>query len=129
MTMKKKHSWNFQLLPGQPDIVSGGYAMDTTGKAVEDEVQNVLPSYLHFHGVNKIVLQLGKSDYSEYIELDGVGIIPVSDFDLQKYAHYSEKKKIEVLHAVIAEAFDWLSTTFEDADTFRKIQKQLSWLS
>lgn len=125
-----KKTWNFQLLPGKPGIISPNrYRMDSAGEAMENLVNNALPSYLKFHGVNKIVLQLGPSnrDGPLYSEILGVGTLIVPDFDTARYTAAPDEEKSTFLRQTIRQAFGWIIEQYPDSGSFKKALESLGW--
>ncbi len=51
--------WKFQLLPGTPGILGERFQIDETMGLFANEVNDALHYPFRFHGVNKIVIELG----------------------------------------------------------------------
>ena len=126
-----KNRWNFQLLPTMPHVVAKGYRMDAVGEQVEKEVNDALPGYLKFHGVNKIVLKLGPNieNVPDYVEILGVGSKQWPDFDLQRYVDTNEAEKRRMLCETIVGFFAWIERSFNDAVFVRGARSKVPWLS
>ena len=114
-----------------PHVVAKGYRMDAVGEQVEKEVNDALPGYLKFHGVNKIVLKLGPNieNDPDYVEILGVGSKQWTDFDLQRYVDTNEAEKRRMLCETIVGFFAWIERSFNDASFVRGARSKVPWLS
>lgn len=121
--------WKFQLLPNEKDVVEKGYRMDSVGEAVEGKVNDALRYPFRFHGVNKLVLCLGRNPrfVDDYNELLGVAQKQCSNFDLRKYVNMNEAQKKDALVHAITESFAWFEANFEDVEFIEKAKKNLRW--
>ncbi len=126
-----KNSWNFQILPNIPNIVSHGYRMDDIGESLEQEVNAAMPGYLRFHRVNKIVVQIGPNvdGLKDYYEVLGVGIKQWPGIDLEQYIQATSETRIDILRSCINGVFCWLEETYDDAAFVDKVRQRVSWLS
>jgi len=123
--------WKFQLSPNVSGVIGKGYRMDAVGQEIEDEVNDALPGYLKFHGVNKIVVKLGPSVKHEkdYYEMLGVGLKQWNEFDLQSYTNARESEKRQVLRDCVIQVFRWIQKNFDDTAFVDKAKDNLPWLA
>lgn len=103
--------------------------MDSVCDAVADEVNDALRYPFKFHKVNKIVLCLGEGPIKEadYVEQLGVGLKQWREFDLDWYRQQDSSGKIDALRIVVRDTFDWLESTFNDAQFVAIARRNLSW--
>lgn len=120
--------WAFQLLPNNPGILGKGYRVDPDTQSIEDEVNAVLQRKFGFHGISKLVIRLGPKDGErDYYEHTGVAQKYYPGFDIHTYSELNSDKKKTLMRGIILEVFDWLITSFEDAQIFDKARKDLGW--
>lgn len=122
--------WKFQLCPNIPGIIGKGYRMDTVGQSVAEEVNNALPGYLKFHGVNKIVVCLGPNvgNKPDYLEVLGVGLKQVNGFDLNLYANLGDAEKRQSLQGCVIQVLRWIQENFDDTAFVDKAKCKVFWL-
>ncbi len=103
--------------------------MDPVGQTVESEVNDALRYPFKFHGVNKIVVKLGKSpvESPDYVELLGVGVKQYPDFCAQSYLQKCEEGRREELVQISESVFGWLIHNFDDAEFARRAAERLEW--
>lgn len=121
--------WKFQLCPHQKDVIGIGFRMDPIGQKVENEVNDALRYPFRFHGVNKIVVKLGKSpvDSPDYVEMAGVGVKQYPDFCAQSYLQKSDEERREELIQISKSVLGWFLHNFDDAEFARKAAERLEW--
>jgi hypothetical protein len=104
--------------------------MDPIGEEIESEVNDALPGYLKFHGVNKIVVKLGPNgeNAKDYSEVLGVGVKQWNAFDLGGYVMADEPAKRRLLRDCVTEVFSWIESNFADAEFVKKARNKVPWL-
>ena len=120
--------WAFQLLPNTPGVLGKGFRVDPDTQEIEDEVNTVLQCKFNFHGISKLVIRLGQKDEEkDYYEHSNVAQKYYPDFDIHSYNELSSNEKKKLLKNIIIDVFNWLSSNFEDAQCFQKVQQDLNW--
>lgn len=121
--------WKFQLCPNEKNVIGTGFRMDPAGQKVENEVNDALSYPFRFHGVNKLVIKIGKSpvDSPDYVEMLGVGVKQYPDFCAQSYLQKGGNERREELIQICKSVFGWFLHNFDDADFAEKAAARLGW--
>jgi hypothetical protein len=121
--------WKFQFVPNEKGVIGVGYRMDTVGELVEREVNAALRYPFKFHGVNKLVVELGPTtpERPDYIELAGVGLKQYPTFSAADYLERTAEDRRSMLVEITKDVFDWLTSTFDDAEFARIGLRNLGW--